>query len=396
MKIKKFSASPNAVGNQIALSYDVYPDTPIDISELVKLQEDALKVTIRRKEDDFEFHISHDVVYDYKEYKSSESISAILSEEGWFKVECIKEQDQITKLKRWIYIYYSNPDIVDHLKIVIADSGTEGLGLRGQTVYYYQIIPEGSDPSKLSTEYRTVAMATTNYNSADTLYNWLPRIYRASDKEGKLEKFLEIYGEQFDLIRSYMDGLPDIFDLNHCDCQALPLFAQWIGWDLSFQPNIQLQRNEIRYAVDLYRRIGTICGCELMVKRLSGWECRVKEFYKNVFFSNNIESRSVDTSNSELLQNIHTFEDKLHYTYDTGLEEDDWYSFNTVGFFVSLTKSESYTSIIDKKKKIINNFSLFLPVNIRGVIIIEGLIVRDSYEEHLDLLGRLRDYSTYE
>ncbi len=239
-------------------------------------------------------------------------------------------------------------------------------------------------------------MSIKNYNSADTLYNWLPRIYRASDKEGKLKKFLEIYGEQFDLIRSYIDGLPDLLDLDHCDDQVLPLYAQWIGWDLSFQPNIQLQRNEIRYAVDLYRRIGTIPGCELMVKRLSGWECRVKEFFKNVFFSNNIESKSIDTSNSETLRNIHTFEDGLHYTYDTGLEEDDWYSFNAVGFFVSLIKSESYASIIDRKKKIINNFNLFLPVNMRGVIIVEGLVIRASYEERLDLLGRLRDYSTYE
>lgn len=390
MRIDKFTAVPNAVGKQIDLSYEVYPNAPVSISELDKLQEDALKVTIWRREDDFEFHISHDVIYDHKEYKPLESISIILSEEGWFKVECVDEKDTVTRLRRKVYIYYTDVDTVDHLRVVIADRS----GLKEQQVYYYQITPEGSNSSNLSTQDRTAGMATTNYNSADTLYNWLPRIYRASDKEGKLKKFLEIYGGQFDLIRSYIEGLPDLFGLDHCNYQALPLYAQWIGWDLSFQPNIQLQRNEIRYAVDLYRRIGTIPGCELMVKRLTGWECRIKEFYKNIFFSNNIDSKTVDATNSQLLQDIHTFEDGLHYTYDTGLKEDDWYTFNTVGFFVSLIKPESYASIIDKKQKVAHNFSLFLPVNIRGVIIIEGLIVRDSYEEHLDLIGVIRDYST--
>ncbi len=389
MRIDKFTAAPNAVGNQIDISYEVYP---IGTSELADLQEDALKVTIQRKEDDFQFQISHDVVYDYKEYKPSESFSTTLFEEKWFKVECVDEKDTSTQLRRKIYTYYADVDTIDHLKIVIEDR----LGIMVQRIYYYQIIPEGVDSSNLPADCRAAAMATTNYNSADTLYNWLPRIYRASDKEGKLKRFFDIFGSQLDLIRSYIEGLPDIFDLEHCDYRVLPLYAQWIGWDLSFQPNIQLQRNEIRYSVDLYRRIGTIPGSRLMVKRLSKWECRVKEFFKNVFFSNNIESKSVDTSNRKLLQSIHTFEDELHYTHDAGLEEDDWYSFNTVGFFVSFINSESYASIIDKKKKIINNFSLFLPVNIRGVIIIDGLVVKDSHEEHLDLLGRLRDYSTYE
>ncbi len=396
MKIERFSGISNSAGNQIDLSYEVYPDAPIGISELYKLQEAALKVTIWRKEDDLEFHIKHDVAYDYNEYSPSLAVSTILSKEGWFKVECTEEQELTTKVNRWIYTYYTDADTINHLRIVIADRGIEGGRLKSQTIYYYQLIPEGTNPSNLPADYKTSVMATTNYDTADILYNWLPRIYRASDKEGRLKRFLEIFGGEFDLIRSYIEGLPNVFDLGHCDYQVLPLYAQWIGWDLSFQPDIQLQRSEIRYAVDLYRRIGTIPGCELMVKRLSGWECRIKEFYKNVFFSNSINSKTVDTLNHQLLQNIHTFEDELHYTYDTGVGEDDWYSFNTVGFFVSLIKPESYASIIDKKKKIINNFSLFLPVNIRGVIIIEELVVRDSYEEHLDLLGRLRDYSTYE
>ncbi len=396
IKIKKFSAEPNPVGSQIDLSYEVYPYASIKVDKLSELQEDALKVIIWRKENDFEFSIKHDVVYDYKVYKPSVTAPTILSQEKWFKVECREEEDTTTKLKRWIYTYYTKKTTIDHLKVVIADRGTEESRLKSQISYYYQIIPRKSESCPSPAGCRTVAMATANYDSARTLYNWLPRIHRASDKKGELKKFLEIFASQFDLMRSFIEGLPNISDLDHCNYQLLPLYAQWIGWDLSFQSNIRLQRHEVRYAVDLYCRIGTIPGCELMVKRLSGWECRIKEFYKNIFFSNNIGSRSVDTSDSQLLRNIHTFEDSLHYTYDTGLGEDDWYAFNTVGLFVSLIESESYASIIGKKKKIKNNFDLFLPVNIRGVIIIEGLVVKDSYKEDFDLLGTMKDYSTYE
>ena len=396
IKIKKFLAEPNPAGSQIDLSYEVYPYAPLRVDELSNLEGDALKVNIWRKEDDFEFSIKRDVVYDYKTYKRSVISSTILSQEKWLKVECIEEEDSTTKLKRWMYTYYTDATTIDHLKVIIADRGREESALKSQILYYYQIIPKKSKSCPLLSERRAAAMATANYNSTDTLYNWLPRIYRASDKEGKLKKFLEIFASQFDLIRSFTEGLLNIFDLEHCDYELLSLYAQWIGWNLSFQSNVRLQRHEIRYAVDLYRRMGTIPGCELMVKRLSGWECRIKEFYKNIFFSNDINSRSVDTSESQLLRNIHTFKDSLHYTYDTGLAEDDWYSFNTVGLFVSLIKSESYASIIGKKKKIENNFNLFLPVNIRGIVIIEGLVVKDSYKEDFDLLGSMKDYSTYE
>jgi phage tail-like protein len=405
MKFKEFYAAPNLGGNRIDLSYEVYDLETYDIEKALN---GALKVAIRRKEDDFEYSIKSNVVYDYKVYKQKPQSRKLseLSLDPWPRIECREEQDKYSKQRRWIYIYYANNTTIDHLKIVIEDSGfvhegpekAEGSSearLRPYIVYCYQLIPKGIDPATLPAEYKAATMATASYQSTDTLYSLLPRLYQVMDKDGNLKKFLDVFGEQFDFIRSYIEAFPKLFDLDHCHYQLLPLYAQWIGWDLSYQPNIRLQRNEIRYAIDLYKRIGTIPGCRLMIKRLTGWDCDIKEFYKNVFFSNDNSSRTIDSTNSQLLQYIDEFEDELHYTYDTGRGEDDWYSFSTVGIFVSPNRSENYASIIEKRKRLINNFNIFLPTNIRGLVIIKGLIRKEFFEEHFDLLRRTRDTSTY-
>jgi phage tail-like protein len=405
MKFRKFCAAPNSIGNRIDLSYEVYD---LEIDDIEKALNDALKVSIRRREDDFEYSIKSDVVYDYKVYKLKPKSrkSSELSLEPWPRIECLEEQDKCSEQRRWIYIYYANNTTIDHLKIVIEDSGFvqessekangfPNARLQPYIVYCYHLIPKGSNPATLPAEYKAATMATANYHSTDTLYSWLPRLYQVMDKDGNLKKFLDVFGEQFDFIRSYIEAFPKLFDHDHCHYQLLPLYAQWIGWDLSYQPNIRLQRNEIRYAIDLYKRIGTIPGCRLMVKRLTGWDCDIKEFYKNVFFSNDNSSRTVDTSNSQLLQYVNEFEDELHYTYDTGRGEDDWYSFNTVGIFVGPNRLEKFSSIMEKKKRLMNNFNIFLPTNIRGLVIIKGLIRKEFFEEHFDLLRRTRDTSIY-
>jgi hypothetical protein len=115
--------------------------------------------------------------------------------------------------------------------------------------------------------------------------------------------------------------------------------------------------------------------------RLTGWRCRVKEFYPNVFFSNDMGlldrpddfgSRTVDTSNAELLANISTPDDRLDYTYDTGTTDLDWYAYNVVGLFVYPDEDQSAADVARKRDRLKRNLSIFLPVNIRGVVIVQA------------------------
>ena len=46
-------------------------------------------------------------------------------------------------------------------------------------------------------------------------------------------------------------------------------------------------------------------------------------------------SRTIDTSDPEMLDGMGTFEDRAHYTYDTAEEDDDWYARDTVGLILA-------------------------------------------------------------
>jgi hypothetical protein len=46
-------------------------------------------------------------------------------------------------------------------------------------------------------------------------------------------------------------------------------------------------------------------------------------------------SRTLDVTDTELLEGMGTLEDYAHYTYDTGTGEDDWYARGTAGLFLT-------------------------------------------------------------
>ncbi|MFZ1983743.1 MAG: hypothetical protein WAU91_04970, partial [Desulfatitalea sp.] len=47
------------------------------------------------------------------------------------------------------------------------------------------------------------------------------------------------------------------------------------------------------------------------------------------------QSRTIDTSDSRMIARMKHFNDRAHYTYDTGEENEDWYSRGTVGLYLT-------------------------------------------------------------
>ncbi|MCC7164273.1 MAG: hypothetical protein IT331_17390 [Anaerolineae bacterium] len=284
-------------------------------------------------------------------------------------------------------------------RVEVLDTGDLLGGLAPGTTYYYEmscvLIPPNSDPKT----YRATSAPTPVYRLNRTLYDMLPAIYQrhdvverralpeeewvpeASPRSGQLRRFLDPFGAALDSLRGTAEGVRELRDVDHTDYRLLPPLAQWIGWDLSRDQTIPIQRHEIKYAPSLYRITGTIPACLIWVKRLTGWNCRVKEFFPNVFFSNDmgmlerpddVGSRTVDTSNEELLANIGTPDDHVDYTYDTGTTDLDWYAYNVVGLYVYPNENEPAPDIARKRDKLKRNLSLFMPVNIRGVVILQA------------------------
>lgn len=182
----------------------------------------------------------------------------------------------------------------------------EDAPVKAETIYYYTLFPyQGDPPSYLFDPHnRVAAMATACHDMAGQLYDLLPAIYHRYDRplpesadelsavdrqKGQLRRFLDLPGSQLDLLYSFARNLLNLYHLDKVDGALLPLIAQWIGWQTDYRLEVDAQRNEIRYAPHVYKRIGIIPTVEATVKRILGWESRTKEFAHNVAFSNRPE-----------------------------------------------------------------------------------------------------------
>lgn len=170
-------------------------------------------------------------------------------------------------------------------------------GLKGETVYYYAVVTY--DGGGLSPPAFASAMATSAYDSGATLYDTLPAIYSRFDtvfpppgvapgdeKKGQLHRFLEMFGMQLDLLRSFTAGMRSFSDVDRIDGALLPLLAQWIGWQTDSTVSLAVQRNEIAYAPHYHRTTGLAGNLRATINRYTTFDARIKEFVHNVFLSN--------------------------------------------------------------------------------------------------------------
>lgn len=168
--------------------------------------------------------------------------------------------------------------------------------LQGETVYYYAVVAYDATsqvyPSFVS------AMATTPYQTASHLYRNLPEIYQLFDQarsldQGPLRRLVEMFGQPFDLLRSFASGMRNLRDVARIDGTLLPLLAHWIGHPSDTTLDFARQRNEIRYAPHYYRTVGVPANLRAAINRFTNWDARLKEFVHNVFLTNHPEQLTI-------------------------------------------------------------------------------------------------------
>lgn len=186
------------------------------------------------------------------------------------------------------------------------DSGNHGrhisvqdMELETEVVWYYRLFVYDEETEEFLTDraWRASATPTDRYGLDERLYQLLPAIHKQYDEpmpgedgDGQLRRFLSIFGVTLDHLRSLAECLRDRHDVHEVHAQRLPLLAQYIGWDLDRTLDELSQRNEIAFAPEIYKTIGTIPNIRALINRFVGWDCRVKEFAHNVFLTNAPES----------------------------------------------------------------------------------------------------------
>ncbi|MGH7597046.1 MAG: hypothetical protein ACREOI_11885, partial [bacterium] len=177
-------------------------------------------------------------------------------------------------------------------------------GLQSETVYYYAVVAYDHSATHFPSVFIS-AMATGAYQSSAHLYQNLPALYQrhdtatplanspgldsADERKGQLQRLVEMFGSQFDLLRSLAGGVRNFSEVGRIEGNLLPLLAEWIGWQNDFTLSLAKQRNEAKYAPHYYRTTGIAPNLRATINRLVTWDAQIKEFVHNVFRANNPE-----------------------------------------------------------------------------------------------------------
>lgn len=113
----------------------------------------------------------------------------------------------------------------------------------------------------------------------DKLLDLLPPIYRERDTNGDLRAFLAIPAATLDELKTLIDHLPDIWNVDACDARFLPLLAAIAGYTFEPTRDPDVQRREIREVIEQYRRKGSIPAIQRSLVNV-GWEGGIEETFR--------------------------------------------------------------------------------------------------------------------
>jgi hypothetical protein len=117
--------------------------------------------------------------------------------------------------------------------------------------------------------------------------------------KGQLRRFLKIIGPKFDEMKGLVDAWPTMIDVDSTDSDFLGNMAALVGVRFNREIPIPQQREEIKGAVQWYKRKGLLIGSRIHGYRISRLQTDIVEFWRNVKTSNRTYSHSSDNAGEE-------------------------------------------------------------------------------------------------
>jgi phage tail-like protein len=100
---------------------------------------------------------------------------------------------------------------------------------------------------------------------------------------------------------------------------------------------------------------------------LDGADLRI--FWRSERLAKEYRSRTVDTSDTSLLERRGRFTDRIHYTYDTARERLDWYARDVVGLYLTPPPGTSTETVGEVLERAGSYLEPFTPATVRLVLI---------------------------
>lgn len=101
-------------------------------------------------------------------------------------------------------------------------------------------------------------------------------------------------------------------------------------------------------------------------------------------------SRTVDVDDAEMLARLGSFDDRSHYSFDTGTTDGDWYATDTVGLYLAPTTDDP-AAIAGGLERVRRFMEPFRPAPVRFVPIVEAPVAEEMLEPPAPILEELED-----
>ena len=309
------------------------------------------------------------------------------------------------------------------------------------TIYYFTAFAGLATKKGMAQWFSRITQSSALATGSDgpAIFSELPPVHQTLDTElpgpltvangdqskGQLQRFLETFELHSSMLYGAIDGLRDLHAVRRADSRVLPALAHLLGWRLKDNLDEDGQRNEIGFASEFYRSVGTIPNLTAMINRLTGWDTRIREFARNVllsFDSNRVETLqsgtvayldgsfrpndappptmsmrrapagSVDTADLNAMYKLRnrTFDDDTPHTWDAGtansagdyvLTNDNWYNRQTIGVYIVPNEDADFFTLNQEWERVRQLVMEFLPIQVRPVfLLMPGVILEDPYD----------------
>ena len=175
-------------------------------------------------------------------------------------------------------------NVYDGVQVLTAANGKDPVtfidtGLNQGQFYYYSIFVYNLTQYRWTNAGNAIGLSVKNYGNTDSLYNYLPEVYKISQPyvatsdwdNPDLYNFLTNFGFQLDYTRTLSDLLENKYDIENVSGVLIPTMLNQFGQ--SYEPAIGLQQNRIllRDAVTLTKQKGSLRGLVAFIKSFTGW-----------------------------------------------------------------------------------------------------------------------------
>lgn len=162
-------------------------------------------------------------------------------------------------------------------------------------------------------------------NDITTLLSLLPQVDDKGEifalhedgelKKGQLQRFLQLIGPELDLEKGLVDTMPTMIDVDKTDADYLPLIAELVGVKPNREIPIPQFREEIKHAVQWYKRKTLLIGSRIHGYRITRLQTDIVEFWRNIKTSNRTYSFSADNEGTAAI-NYKLPGDVTAFSYD--------------------------------------------------------------------------------